>query len=205
MEPNKTLFRVIKPESEKTKIIIGNILKMLGNRIYIDKNGEKKRLLYPDEAQKTLEDKGDLTYIIKADNGDNYAIKIIFQRITATGKNSAISEFFKEYAKYKKIIVANDFNNKIIDYVAKYHTQIFKEPILLEDMLVHRDQPRFELLSPAEMKQVKEEYNVTDYTIEKLPRNDPMTKYFALKKGDIIRVVRPSPTAGFGISYRVVT
>ena len=204
MEPNKTLFQVIKSEAEKTKIILENILVMLGNRIYINKNGEKKRLLYPNEAQKTLEDKGDGTYILRADNGDSYAVKIIFQRITATGKNSAISEFFKDYAKYKKIIVAHDFNNKIIDYVAKYHTQIFKENILLEDMITHRDQPKFELLSPAEMDKVKAEYNVTDYTLEKVLRNDPVTKYFALKKGDVYRVIRPSPTAGYGISYRVV-
>ena len=204
MEPDKKLFQAIKPESDKIMIIIKNTLKMLGNRIYIDKNGEKKRLLNPDQSLKSMEDRGDGFFVIKADNGDNYAIKIIFQKITATGKNSVVSEFFKEYAKYKKIIVAHDFNSKIIDYVSKHHTQIFKEHVLLEDIISNRDQPKFELLSPTEMEQVKLEYNATDYTIDKLLKTDAITKYFALKKGDIIRIKRPSQTSGWAIAYRIV-
>src|SRR5437868_6287816 len=124
MEENKTLFQVIKSEPEKTKTIINNVLTMLGNRIYIDKSGEKKSLLSPKDVLKNIEDRGDGTFTFKANTGDNYALKIIFQKITATGKNSAVSEFFKEYAKFKKIIVARDFNNKIADYVSKHHTQI---------------------------------------------------------------------------------
>lgn len=204
MKRNETIFQVIKPESEKTKIIVKNVLTMLGNRIYIDKKGEKKSLLDPEVVLKNIDDKSDGTFTFSSSTGDNYALKIIFQKITATGKNSAISEFFREYAKYKKIIVAHDFNNKIADYVAKHHTQIFKEHLLLMDIISYCDQPKFELLTPSEMVKVKEEYNVTDYTIEKMLRNDPIAKYFALKKGDIIRIIRPSPTSGEAIAYRIV-
>lgn len=204
MEPNKTLFSVIKPDIEKTKIILDNTLIMLGNRIYIDKTGAKRPLLVSSEAIKKVEDRGDGTYIIKADNGENYAIKIIFQRISATGKQSVVSEFFKDYAQYKKIIVARDFNNKIADYVGKYHTQIFKESSLLYDIITYRDQPAFELLSPTEMEQFKTEYNATDYTTKKMLRSDPIAKYFALKKGEIIRIIRPSPTSGEGVDYRII-
>lgn len=204
MEDNKILFSVIKPDAEKIKIIIDNVLKMLGNRIFIDKNGEKQPLLIPDKALKKIEDKGDGTYIIGADNGDNYAVKIVFQRISATGKQSIISEFFKEYANYKKIIIARDFNNKIADYVSRHHTQIFKESTLLYDIITYRDQPKFELLSPSEMEKFKNEYNATDYTIKKILRSDPISKYYALRKGDIVRIIRPSPTSGEAIDYRIV-
>lgn len=204
MEENKTLFQVIKSEPEKTKTIINNVLIMLGNRIYIDKNGDKHRLLDPTEVLRHVDDKGDGTYTFKANNGDTYALKIVFQRISATGKQSTVSEFFKDYAKFKKIIVARDFNNKIADHVSRHHTQIFKENSLLMDILSFRDQPAFELLSPVEMEKVKAEYNVTDYTIEKLMRADPIAKYFALKKGDIIRIIRASPTSGEAIAYRIV-
>lgn len=204
MEPNKSLFSVIKPETEKTNIIIENLLIMLGNRIYIDKNGDKQPLLIPNEAIKKLEDKGDRTYTIRVNNGDKYAIKIVFQRISATGKQSIISEFFKEYTQYKKIIIARDFNNKIADYVLKHHTQIFKEGLLLENIIEHRDQPRFELLSPTEMENFKAEYNATDYTTKKMTRTDAIAQYYALKKGDIIRIIRPSQTSGEAIDYRIV-
>ena len=45
MEENKNIFIVIKSDSEKTKIIIKNIIIMLKNRIYIDKSGNKQPLL----------------------------------------------------------------------------------------------------------------------------------------------------------------
>lgn len=204
MEPNKILFPIIKPESTKIKVIINNILIMLSNRIYIDKNGNKQPLLdYNDTTN--LDDRGDGTYIIETNNGDKYAIKIIFQKIVATGKQSIISDFFKEYAQYKKIIVAHDFNNKIAEYVAKQNTQIFKEGALLENIIDYRDQPRFELLSPSEIKKFKMEYNATDYTTKKMVRSDPIAKYYALRKGDVVRIIRPSPTSGEGIDYRIVT
>lgn len=205
MEANKTLFSVVKSESHKTKIIISNVLTMLGNRIYIDKNGKKQALLVPEDAAKKIVDKGDSTFIVKTNNGESYAIKIIFQRITSTGKQSIVSEFFKEYTQYKKIIIAHEYNKKIVDYMTKHHTQIFNENSLLSDIISYRDQPKFELLSPVEMDQFKSEYNATDYTTKKLLRSDPIAKYFALRKGDIIRIIRPSPTAGEAIDYRIVT
>lgn len=204
MEPNKNLFTITKSDSIKTKIILDNVLIMLGNRIYIDKNGNKQPLLILDDARESIVDKGDGTYIIKANNGDGYAIKIVFQRISATGKQSVVIDFFKEYAQYKKIIIARDFNNKIADYVAKNYTQIFKEAALLSNIIDYRDQPKFELLSPSEMEKFKSEYNATDYTTKKMLRSDPISKYYALRKGDIIRIIRPSQTSGEAIDYRIV-
>lgn len=205
MEENKNLFTVIKSEAEKIKTIIDNTLIMLGNRIYIDKTGAKNRLLDPEIAIKTIKDKGDNTFIIQANNGDNYVLKIVFQKISTSGRQSVISEFFKDYEQYKKILVAKEFNNKISDYVSRNHTQIFNEDTLLSDLIKARFQPKFELLSPTEMEQFKSEYNVTDYTCGKMVRNDAITKYYGLKKGDIIRVIRPSSTSGRGIGYRIVT
>jgi len=205
MEPNKSLFNVMKSDAQKVKIIINNVLIMLGNRIYIDNQGEKQPLINVEETRKKIDNHGDGVFTLKANNGDNYAIKIIFSRISAIGKQSVVSEFFKEYPKHKKIIIARDFNNKMLDHVSKQHrTQIFKELQLLENIIEHIDQPRFELLSPKEMELVKKEYSATDYTLKKLNRNDPIAKYFALQKGDIIRILRPSPTSGWAIDYRIV-
>jgi DNA-directed RNA polymerase subunit H (RpoH/RPB5) len=204
MEPNKTLFLVIKSDAEKYKTIIDNTLVMLGNRIFIDKSGQKQSLLIPSEAAKKIDDKGDGTILIKANNADIYAIKIVFQRITSTGKQSIISDFFKEYSQYKKIIIARDFNNKISDYMVKHRTQIFKESALLSNLIDYRDQPKFELLSPTEMDQFKLEYNATDYTTKKMLKTDPIAKYYALHKGEIIRIIRPSPTSGEAIDYRII-
>jgi len=204
MEPNKVLFSVIKTDFEKIKIIMKNVLTMLSKRIYIDKAGEKQPLLIFENAMKQMEDRGDNTFVVKANNKEIYAIKIVFQRITSIGKQSIVSDFLKDYAQHKKIIIAKDFNNKIMEHMNKQHTQIFRESSLLHDILEYRDQPKFEILSPTEIELFKSEYNATDYTTKKLLRSDPIAKYFALKKGDIVRIIRASPLSGNAIDYRVV-
>lgn len=204
MEENKKLFSIYKSENDKIKIILDNVLKMLSNRIFVNNDGEKQPLLILEKGKNVFQDKGDGVHTIRTNNGEKYAIKIFFQKISSTGKQSIISDFLKEYSQYKKIVVASDFNNKAIDYMHKQQTQIFKESSLLFDVISHIDQPKFELLSPSEMEQVKQEYNINEYTTNKYPSTDPIVRYFALRKGDIIRIIRPSPTSGDAINYRIV-
>jgi DNA-directed RNA polymerase subunit H (RpoH/RPB5) len=206
MEQNKEIFYVYKSEKEKTDIIIKNVLIMLSNRIYINERGEKHSLLSLNEAPKKLEDKGNNTYVIRTDNGDDYAIKIMFQTITTIGKQSVISDFLGEYASYHKIIIARDFSNKIAEFITHHHahTQIFKESALLENIIDYYDQPKFEILSPSEKQRFLNEYNVTKYSAKKMNKNDPIARYYALKKGDVVRIIRSSPVSGESIDYRMV-
>jgi len=199
----KSLFQIYRTEAQRSRIILENVVRMLGNRIYV-RDGKKYPLLNPEEALKSLEDKGDHVYIIPADNGTKYALKIVFQKITTISKQSIIAEFLENYAGYQRIIVASDYTNKIAEYILKRQTQLFREFSFLQDIISYRDQPRFELLSPEEMEQVRREYQLNEYTFEKMLRSDPVAKYFALKKGDLIRIIRPSPTAGESIAYRIV-
>lgn len=203
MDLKRTLFNVIKTDSDKTKIILTNVIKMLSNRVYLD-DGVMKPLLNSDHAIENIDNRGDNTYVINTNNNESYAIKIVFSTISTTGKQSIISEFFRDYDSYKKIIVARDYINKIYKYVIKHNTQIFREESLLEDIISHADQPKFEILSPKEIEQLKSEYNVSDYTIKKMIRSDAIAKYLALRKGDVVRIIRPSPTSGEGIDYRIV-
>lgn len=214
MESDRSLLEINKSETDKIKIILSNVVKMLSSRIYIDNEGEKHFLIDVGTKPKSQSNRGDNTFTIKALNNDKYAIKIIFQKITATGKQSVVSEFLKEYSDHRKIIIVRDYTGKIEKYIhnnntsvssANFPAQIFRESDFLSDKASYYEQPRYELLSPKEMEMVKQEYNITDYTANKMLRTDPMTKYFALKKGDIVRIIRPSETSGEAINYRVVS
>lgn len=203
MDPNKSLFQIHKSDEEKISIIIEHVILMLSRRIFMDKSKEKQSLLVIDDMPKPV-DKGDNVYIIKTRNGEKIAVKIVFHKITTSGKQSALSEFIKEYTEYKKIIVAKDYNNKISDFALKHGIQIFKECTMLQDIITYRDQPMFELLSPSEMTSVMAEYNTTNYTLNKTPKSDITVKYFGLKKMTVYRVIRYSPTSGYAVNYRVV-
>lgn len=227
IEPNRKIFALMKTEEEKIDIILFNVLLMLSNRIYIDDNKKKPLLQLSQEikpkqnfaflnlrkkkqildnlvSQKILEDNGNGSFIVVTAQGDEYAIKIIFQKIMSVGKQSIIVDFLKEYDKYKKIIIANDFNYKVYDYMIAHQIQIFKESTMMSDLISHYLQPKYELLSREEMEAVKEEYNITDYTTKKMLRTDPVAKYFSLRKGEIIRIIRPSQTSGQSVDYRII-
>lgn len=200
----RQLFSIYKSEEDKNKIILDNTILMLSNRIYIDKDGSKHPLLNYENASNTVDKNNDGVYIINADNGEKYALKIIYGNVTKIGKQSTVYIFLKDYAKINKIIVATSFRNKIEEYVSEHQTQIFLENILLLNLIDHFLMPKFEPLSPIEMEMVRSEYGITQYTTKKMVFADPIVKYFNLKIGDFIRIIRPSPTTGEAIDYRVV-
>ena len=210
IEPNRSLHISLKSETEKTSDIVDNVITMLSNRVYFEKSGTRKNLIEKGETRKSLEDKGlfedkgNNAYTVKVNNGEHYVFKIVYDKITAVGKQSVINDFFKDYAQHKKILIAQEYNKKIHDYVTKNHTQIFLVSSFLQDIISHRDQPEFEVLSSREIEAVKTEYNINEYTTKKYLRSDPVVKYFGLKKGDIVRIIRPSIISGKAIDYRIV-
>jgi len=204
MEKNRKLYSVFKSEAEKTEIIINNVLLMLSSRIYIDENKHKQALIDYASNKKKLVTNDDNTYIITANNGDKYAIKIFYQKILSTGKQSLISEFVKEYESARKIIIASSFNNKTADFATKNGAQIFPEGYMLRDLVAQDDQPIFELLSPQEIAVIKAEYGIDTHNAPKITRQDAVYKYFNLKKDDLVRVIELSPTSGLIVTYQVV-
>lgn len=203
MEVNKTVFNVNKTETHKTSIILENIVKMISSRMYVDK-GKLVPMLDPGTVINPKNDKGENTYVFKSSNGSDFAIKIIYQTLTTIGKQSPINEFIKDYPDHQKIFVVKSYSAKIYTHVTKNRSQIFKVDDLLENILDYSEQPKFELLTPEEMNLVRSEYNVNDYTLDKMGHNDPIARYFGLKKGDVIKIIRPSETSGIAIAYRVV-
>jgi DNA-directed RNA polymerase subunit H (RpoH/RPB5) len=203
MEENRRIFSVMISEEEKIERILNNFLKMLSNRIYI-RNGEKRKLLNLDNARERVEDKGEQTFIITTNNKKTYSLKIILQKITSVSKNSPISEYLTAYEDTVKTIVASSYNKKIIDHALKNKSSIFTEADLLTDKLEYCDQPQFEILSPQEKTQYFEEYNTSAYTTKKILRTDPIVKYFAVKRGTVFRIIRPSSTSGEAVDYRIV-
>lgn len=202
-------FIIYKTEEEKIQIIRNNVLKMLSNRIYLDDKGNKKNLLDYEKMialpEMGITDKGDNVFTFSANNGIRYALKIIFQKISNTGKQSVLSDYFESFADYSKIVVATDFNNKVVQFAAKRGSQIFSEASMMFDLVSHNLQPHFEILSPSEIDAFKKEYNVSDYTIKKFSRTDPVVKYYGLKKGAVIKITRNQPVCGKMIDHRMVS
>lgn len=59
-------------------------------------------------------------------------------------------------------------------------------------------------LSEKEKEALFAQYNISMLEMPKIHLKDPALKGLTVKPGDVIKLIRPSPTAGEAISYRVV-
>jgi len=68
----------------------------------------------------------------------------------------------------------------------------------------HEFVPKHEILTPEEREKLLTEYRVHPYQLLHIMSSDPAIKAIGARPGDIVRIVRDSPTAGKYIAYRYV-
>ena len=74
------------------------------------------------------------------------------------------------------------------------------KPSILEHELV----PKHEVLSSEEAEEILRKYRVSPQQLPQILNTDPAVRELGAKPGDIIRIIRKSPTAGETVYYRVV-
>jgi DNA-directed RNA polymerase subunit H len=72
--------------------------------------------------------------------------------------------------------------------------------IVLEHELV----PKHEVLSKKAAEQILESYGIKATQLPKIRTDDPVAKAIKAKKGDIVKIIRNSFTAGEAVYYRLV-
>jgi len=72
------------------------------------------------------------------------------------------------------------------------------------DVLKHELVPEHIILSDKEAKEVLKKYNVSIDQLPKIFDTDPVVRAIGAKPGQIIKIIRRSPTAKKSIAYRVV-
>lgn len=64
--------------------------------------------------------------------------------------------------------------------------------------------PKHSKVSEKEKKEVLEKHKITVGELPKITRKDPALASMDVKEGDVIKIIRKSPTAGETIFYRCV-
>ena len=72
------------------------------------------------------------------------------------------------------------------------------------NILEHELVPKHEILSPEEAEEVLKRLNIQPTQLPWISVDDPVVKAIGAKPGDIIKIIRKSPTAGETIAYRYV-
>ena len=71
-------------------------------------------------------------------------------------------------------------------------------------ILDHELVPKHEVLSFEEAVEVLRKLGVPPNRLPAISVNDPVVQLLGAKPGDIIRIIRKSPTAGEAVYYRIV-
>ena len=152
----------------------------------------------------------------ECDNNENkcYIKFVLFTKLRLANTKTIIENMIDEYVKSGDtiiFIVKDKINNTesyetiLETYLEQYNIkiQIFWVDTLLINITKHELVPNMRILNEDEKQVIFKKANITKFI--QLPiilKTDPVAKFYGLIRGDLVEIIRPSPTGGVYKNYR---
>lgn len=105
----------------------------------------------------------------------------------------------------KPILIGRGFTYAAKGEARRGHIELISTSSLPPfDIFKHELVPKHEILSKEEVEELLKKYRIKPYQIPRIRASDPAANMIGAKPGDIIKIIRESPTAGRSLAYRYV-
>ena len=151
----------------------------------------------------------DLSAVAKRD-GKKILIRIIQETKLLSGKVGVrqvrkMMEKMDKEGYEKGILIGSSFSYSAKNEAKAKGIEIIEASSIPSfNIFEHELVPKHEILSEEEREELLKKYNIRPYQIPHIKRTDPTVFLIGAKPGDIIKIIRKSPTAGVYVTYRYV-
>lgn len=91
---------------------------------------------------------------------------------------------------------------KIGATIAPRILELFQEQDLLVNVTEHELVPKHIMLSIEEKRELLRRYRLKESQLPRIQQHDPVARYLGLRRGQVVKIIRLSSTAGRYASYR---
>jgi DNA-directed RNA polymerases I, II, and III subunit RPABC1 len=207
LQINKKVILLSEEEQKKMFKVRKNLIKMLEDRGYT----ELEQQVDSFEAFKEIYKNRDQLNVIAKNPDSTDLIFVEFSNDEKIGLKH-IEEFgtrlYTNSIKNGILIIGGSVTSLSKQGVAalaesKIYVEIFEEKELIVNITEHELVPKHVILNNAEKQELLSKYKLKENQLPKILLSDPVSKYLGLKRAQIVKIVRPSETAGKYITYRI--
>ena len=176
------------------------------NKMMEDRGYEKDTIIYDDWVKKIKEKKTMDGLFRKIDkNDDNKKIILYYQYFPDQKINSDSIKNYLEIMKSTKvnsgiIIISGKLSQqakqKVLDINKELQVEVFTVNELVVNITEHELVPKHILLSKEDKDLLLKRYKIKESQLPKILVTDPVARYLGLKRGDVVKIIRESETAG---------
>jgi DNA-directed RNA polymerases I, II, and III subunit RPABC1 len=162
--------------------------------------------------QKLLENKSRECLIVQLAKEDEPDSKVLLYfddspRITVPIIANIAQKMHKDSIKRAVIVgkgtITPSAKQAIVEVQSHFIIEFFEEKELLVNITEHELVPKHIVMSEAEKMALLKRYRVKESQLPKIQIGDPVARYFGLSRGQVVKIIRTSETAGKYITYRL--